>query len=135
MNKTLIIVSAILFSWMSALAEDTPAVSSLLHQYRTQGAAKADPIAGERLWHQGSFQPDLGRTISCTSCHGVDLGKDGKHIRTGKVIKPMAPSTNPERLQDTKKIEKWFRRNCKLVFARECSPQEKADILGYLLQQ
>ena len=31
------------------------------------------------------------------------------------------------------KVDKWFRRNCKDVLARECSAAEKADVLAWLI--
>ena len=34
-----------------------------------------------------------------------------------------------------KKIEKWFKRNCKEAWGRECTAQEKADFLTYLITQ
>ena len=43
----------------------------------------------------------------------------------------MAPSVNPKRFTDLKKVEKWFRRNCKWTWGRECNAQEKADILQW----
>ena len=64
---------------------------------------------------------------SCTTCHGTDQAKPGRHQRTGKVIESMAPSVNPQRLTDVAKIEKWFVRNCKWTLGRECSAQEKGD--------
>jgi hypothetical protein len=47
----------------------------------------------------------------------------------------MAPSVNSERLTDPKFIEKWFRRNCIQTLGRECTPQEKGDVLTYLRAQ
>ncbi len=60
----------------------------------------------------------------------IDKGLDD--IKTGKVIKPMAASKNPERFQDSKKVEKWFLRNCKWTFGRQCTVQEKIDTLSWL---
>ena len=34
---------------------------------------------------------------------------------------------------DSARVDKWFRRNCKDVLARECSAAEKADVLAYLI--
>ena len=70
---------------------------------------------------------------SCASCHGAVPITEGKHASTSKLIKPLAPAANPQAFTDTAKIEKWFRRNCKDVLERECSPTEKADVLAYLL--
>ncbi len=102
------------------------AVDELLARYQAEGAQSIDAARGERLWMQQHGDR------SCTSCHGKDLTKPGKHQRTGKTIEPMAPSVNPERLTDVRKIEKWFLRNCKWTLGRECSAQEKADILAWL---
>ena len=97
-----------------------------LQTYRQQGVEHADPERGRQLW----FSTHNGR--GCTSCHGEDLTTAGRHAKTGKTIEPMAPSVNPARYTSGKTIEKWFLRNCKWTFARECSAQEKADILSWL---
>jgi hypothetical protein len=97
--------------------------------YRQHGVVQSDPQRGEKLW----FSSENNR--SCTSCHGNDPGSNGKHIKTGKLIHPMALSVNPVRYQTGKKIEKWFLRNCKWTFGRECNAQEKADILAWLASQ
>jgi hypothetical protein len=47
----------------------------------------------------------------------------------------MAPSVNPQRLTDARKIEKWFKRNCEWTWGRACTIQEKGDILRFLQQQ
>ena len=57
------------------------------------------------------------------------------HAATGKTIQPLAPAANAQRFTDTAKVEKWFRRNCNDVVGRECSAQEKADILAWLSSQ
>ena len=36
-------------------------------------------------------------------------------------------------ISDSAKVEKWFRRNCKDVLARECTAAEKADVLAWLM--
>ena len=45
----------------------------------------------------------------------------------------MAPAANPERFSETKKVEKWFKRNCNDVLDRECTAQEKGDVMSYLM--
>lgn len=103
--------------------------SDSLDAYRLQGVQRADPQRGKTLW----YATDNER--GCTSCHGDHPADSGAHIKTGKKIEPMAPSLNPSRLRSAKKIEKWFLRNCKWTFGRECSVQEKADILSWLANQ
>ena len=55
-----------------------------------------------------------------------------KHASTGKAIEALAPAFNPKSLTDTARVDKWLRRNCKDVLARECTAAEKADVLAYL---
>jgi len=93
------------------------------------GLTMADQNNGQQLWNS------VVNKRSCTSCHGDTPADIGKHIKTGKIIQPMALSVNGERFQDGKKVEKWFLRNCKWTFGRECNVQEKADILSWLSNQ
>jgi cytochrome c peroxidase len=89
--------------------------------------------AGNALQGEVFFNSKHGGQWSCASCHGAPAVVDGKHASTGKTIKPLAPAGNPDAFTDTAKIDKWFRRNCKDVLSRECTPAEKADVLAYLL--
>lgn len=89
---------------------------------------------GQKLWVQ-EVVDDKGEARACTSCHGTDLTQAGQHKTTQKTIKPMAKSVNSKRYTDDKKVAKWFKRNCKWTWGRECTEQEKSDILAYLLAQ
>lgn len=84
--------------------------------------------AGERF-----FKQTHGNEWSCSSCHTENPAAAGKHARTGKTIRALAPAANAERFTDTAKVEKWFKRNCNDVLGRACTPQEKGDVLTYLL--
>ena len=79
------------------------------------------------------FKSRHGGDWSCSVCHTDDPTAVGKHTVTKKVIEPLAPSANPARFTNAKKVEKWFKRNCKDVLKRECTAQEKGDVLAYLL--
>lgn len=70
---------------------------------------------------------------SCSSCHTADPKAVGRHAATGKLIQPLAPAAQPDRLTDPAKVDKWFRRNCGDVLNRECTPREKADVVAWLL--
>ncbi len=76
-----------------------------------------------------------GKPISCTTCHGKDLTQYGENKRTGKVIKPLAPSVNPKSLTKLKKIKKWLRRNFRDVYKRQGTAKEKGDVLHYLMDK
>ncbi|GAB6043345.1 DUF1924 domain-containing protein [Endothiovibrio diazotrophicus] len=96
-------------------------------------SAQAEPgsaSAGEAMWTR-PFSVD-GENRSCADCHTADLTAAGRHVRTRKTIEPMAPSVNPQRLSDPKKVEKWFKRNCRWTLGRECNDQEKGDFLAYI---
>jgi len=108
-------------------AVQAAAVDDLLHQYQSQGAGPFSSAAGEKFWEQQNNH--AGEPRRCALCHSSNLSATGKHAVTGKAIKPLAPSANPERLTDVEKIEKWLERNCKWTLGRSCTPQEKGDVL------
>ena len=108
------------------------AVADLLANYQAQGAGPFDAKAGARRWSENFTDAETGQTINCASCHRAELRQPGEHLRTRKPIEPMSPAANPQRLTDVKKIEKWFLRNCKGTWGRECTAQEKGDFLVYI---
>ena len=107
-------------------------MSELEAKYQAKGAGPFSAAAGEALWNKTFVDTKSGKERNCTICHTTDLTKPGKHARTGKVIEPMAPSVNSKRLTKVKNIKKWFVCNCKWTFERECTAQEKGDLLAYL---
>ncbi len=129
LNKHIITIILLLFIPINFAYAGNNAVNILLQEYITQGANTADAEQGKQLW-QKTFTKNGKR--SCASCHTKNLTQFGKHLKTGKVIKPMSPSFNPERLTNIKKINKWFKRNCKWTIGRECSAQEKTNLLIYI---
>ncbi|NOY72518.1 MAG: DUF1924 domain-containing protein [Gammaproteobacteria bacterium] len=108
-------------------------MDDLYKYYNPQGELTFGAERGKTLWHKKHLDKK-GKERACTTCHGEDLRKSGKHAKTGKVIDPLAASVNKERFTDLKKVKKWFKRNCKWVLGRECTDQEKGDILKYLSQ-
>jgi hypothetical protein len=126
----ILMAAAMLLATTAALA--TPATDGLFARYKSAGAAGFDGERGGKAWARETKGED-GQMMSCATCHGQDLGREGRHHKTNKVIAPMAPSANKERFTDAKKIEKWFKRNCNDVLARECTAQEKGDFLKFLL--
>ncbi len=44
----------------------------------------------------------------------------------------MAHSVNSKRYTDYRTVEDFLARNCVLVFKRECTAQEKGDVLAWL---
>jgi hypothetical protein len=93
------------------------------------GFAGFSPQRGEKF-----FQAAHGSDWSCASCHTPNPAATGRHAKTGKAIAPLAPAANPERFTSLATAEKWFKRNCNDVVGRECSAQEKGDVLAWLTQ-
>ena len=129
---TLITTVGILLSLSGVAQADQKIVDQLLNGFKKQGAQEANAQLGKDLWSKGFKQNKDGSLRRCSTCHSDDLTKTGKHIRTGKAIKPMSPSVNPKRLTSQKKVKKWLLRNCKWTLGRECSAQEKANIIAYI---
>ena len=120
---------ALTFSASFALA-DSPV--NLLETYKSQAKA-AGVVAGDVARGQSFFNSTHGNEWKCASCHGALPTGKGEHAITHKVIEPLAPAFNAQRFSDLAKADKWFRRNCKDVLARECSAAEKADVLAWLM--
>ena len=79
------------------------------------------------------FKSTHGGDWSCSTCHTQNPAAPGKHTKTDKPIKPLAPAANTERFTDPAKVEKWFKRNCNDVLNRACTPLEKGDVLTFML--
>jgi hypothetical protein len=125
-------ISAILAGLLIGIASaglSAADVNDVQNHYRAQGAGSFDSGRGEALWNSRPYE---GR--QCADCHGPDLTRSGRHQQTKKTIEPMAASVNAGRYTDLKEVEKWFTRNCKSTWGRECTPQEKGDLLEYLKQ-
>lgn len=98
-------------------------------------AKQANPSFTEFSATRGEnfFKSKHGNEWSCSTCHTDNPAALGKHAKTSKDIQPLAPSANSERFTDESKVAKWFKRNCKDVLDRVCTPQEKGDVLAYLI--
>lgn len=74
-----------------------------------------------------------GHQVACASCHTANPANTGKHIVTGKPIRPLAPAVNPDRFSDIDKVEKEFTNHCNDIIGRDCTAQEKGNFITYLL--
>ncbi|HET9594693.1 MAG TPA: DUF1924 domain-containing protein [Anaeromyxobacteraceae bacterium] len=117
-------------------AAASPVAAGLLREYEAEarrlrpgfGAFSAEE--GHRLY-RAEFLHD-GQKVSCSSCHTPDPRSRGM-TPAGKIVEPLAPAANPERLSDRSQVEKWFKRNCKQVLGRECTAEEKGHFVTWLL--
>jgi mono/diheme cytochrome c family protein len=116
----------------AALMAASPEMQTYMQQLQSQANKPFDAARGEAIFtseHIGK----KGEKISCTSCHGANLATAGKNVHTGKVIEALSPKANPTRLSSVKEVKKWLRRNFNDVYNREGTPQEKGDVLTYIM--
>lgn len=121
----------------SAAMQLNPEISSYMKELEKQ-ARQEDPSfkgfeaeRGKKIFSEEQPHKD-NKKISCTTCHTKDLKKQGKNAKTGKLIEPLAPSSNKKRLTNSKDVEKWIRRNFKDVYGREGTAREKGDVLTFI---
>lgn len=74
-----------------------------------------------------------GKQVACASCHTSDPADTGKHLVTGKPIRPLSPVTNAKRFSSLEKVEKNFTKHCHDIIGRDCTALEKGDFIAYLL--
>lgn len=115
----------------------SPLALELLREYEAI-ARKANPAfvgfsaaEGRRIYFAEHAQD--GGKVSCAQCHSDDPRRNGR-TPMGKIVEPLAPAANPDRLTDRRDVEKWFKRNCKQVIGRECTAEEKGHFLTFLLE-
>ena len=134
MKHAVITIALMLFFFNKQL--HAGGVDDLINHYATQTKSETQSFVGfdsnrGKALYLKEFTSGKKDTPSCTSCHTSNPTQFGE-TRAGKAIEPMAFSVNPERYQSLKKAEKWFRRNCKSVLGRECTPTEKGDFLSFM---
>jgi hypothetical protein len=119
---------------LAKAADPAAARQAILKRLQAQNAGK--PFSAERgkAFFLGKHTGGKPKINSCTVCHTKNPRAHGR-TRTGKVIKPMAVSANPQRFTDPRKVAKWFRRNCRTVLGRECTAQEKGDFITFMMSQ
>lgn len=76
-----------------------------------------------------------GKPLACASCHTANPADAGKHIVTGKKIRPLSPAVNPKRFGDIAHVEKQFTKHCNEVVGSDCTPQEKANYIAFLIEE
>jgi len=135
MIKKCVMSSALVIFMLDSYPVLAQGDNEVLQVYASQGVTKYDAEHGRTLWQEKNKGDAPYQSRSCESCHGQNLKQHGRHIKTNKKINPIAPSANTRSLKSIKKVKKWFKRNCKWTKGRECSAQEQADILAYLLTQ
>lgn len=72
--------------------------------------------------------------ILCRACHVINDEEhpDPEHAKK-RIIEAFAPGANPERFHDPGLVEKYFGTNCLMVLKRQCTAQEKGDLISWLV--
>lgn len=133
MSRVLLSLGLLAVSVYSMPAAQAETPNEILAMIKAEAASKPGFQGFSAANGETFFHVKHGGEWSCASCHTDNPMNEGKHAKTEKVIKPLAPAANAERFTEVKKVEKWFKRNCNDVLDRECTAQEKGDVLSYLL--
>jgi cytochrome c peroxidase len=159
MHQPLLLSPLVLCAALGAGAACAAGPEAFLEQYARQATA-ADPgftgfsaqrgaafyLRPHQVDEMGSVscaschQPDPRKSseahhdqIPCRACHVVFSGQPEGHRPTRRELQALAPSANPERFTNEWRTEYWFAYNCKLLLGRECTAQEKGDLITWLL--
>lgn len=91
------------------------------------------PSAGKQFYNR--IVKNEGHEVACASCHTKNPANIGKNIVTKKLIKPLSPVVNAERFTNIDDVEANFSDHCNDIVGSECSAQEKANFIAYLLTE
>ncbi len=126
-----------LFLGLTAISLNVFAADDILKIFvekekQTNPSFKSFSVAeGEKIFRTERVN-SKGEKVSCMTCHTSNPKAEGL-TRANKVVEPLAPSVNKERFTDIAKVEKWFKRNCKDVYDRECTNTEKGHFTAWIL--
>lgn len=128
----------ILLSSLSLSAQADVATAQKLADKYAAIAQHIDPQSPGLSAEEGQafFTRELtikGKQVACASCHTSNPADSGKHIVTGKPIRPLSPVTNDKRFSSMEKVEKNFTKHCNDIIGRDCTAQEKGNFIAYLL--
>lgn len=146
MKTISIIVSALIGLSASSLYADAGTAQQLVDKYAAMAKAADPAYAGPSAADGKSFftreviqfkgdPANPGKAIACASCHTANPADSGKHLVTGKPIKPLSPVVNAKRFKSIDTVEKRFSKHCNEVVGSDCTAQEKANYIAYLLTE
>jgi len=133
--KSLTLIISLSVALLSTAVSANSDLTQLIDSYQADSSTLPDAKKGQQLWNKKFTGKAPFTERSCQTCHNSNLQQSGQHIRTQKIIKPLAPSVNKNSLNNIKKVKKWLKRNCKWTLGRECNNEEKASLLLYIKQQ
>jgi hypothetical protein len=139
--KKLNIVLVALLGLTAASAQADVANAEKLVSIYTAIAKNADsnypgPSADEgKVFFNRKIKLGNGKDMACASCHTANPADEGKHIITGKAIRPLSPVVNPKRFEDFEKVQDKFTQHCTDIIGKDCTAAEKASYITYLLTE
>ena len=134
----LILAAAFSFSGLTAHADVTNAAKLEKKYVQIAQSVNADftPSASEgKIFFNRKFKLNNGKEAACASCHTTNPADSGKHIVTGKLIRPLSPTVNSKRFTDLDKVEEKFTEHCNDILGADCSAAEKANFIVYLMSE
>lgn len=121
---------AIIFSALISLGVAQANPSDILAGYAAKAGSPPSAERGQKFFTQ-KWKGNLFE--SCAECHTLMPTGRGRDQTSEKPMTALAPAANPKRFTDAARVENYFRLNCKDVVGRECSAQEKADVIAWLI--
>ncbi len=140
MKKLSIVLLALLsLSAISAQASIANA-KKLVLIYHTQAIGENKDFAGPsaeegKAFYNNKVKGANGKETACASCHTANPADNGKHIVTGKTIKPLSPVVNEKRFADFDKVEAKFTQHCVDILGADCTAAQKANYISYVLTE
>jgi hypothetical protein len=139
--KNLNIVLAVLLSITAisaqasiANAEKMVTIYSAIAKH--DNASYAGPTAADgKLFFNKKMKLANGKEAACASCHTANPADNGKNTETGKSIDPLSPVINAKRFSDFEKVEDKFTKHCNDILGKDCTPEEKASYITYVLTE
>ena len=140
MKKSSIVLAALLGLATVSAQADVANAEKLAQKYteiaKVVNPAYAGPSAVEgKLFFNRTIKGANGKEAACASCHTTNPANEGKHIVTGKRILPLSPVVNAKRFSNLDNVEDKFTEHCNDIIGTDCTPQEKANFIGYLLTE
>ncbi len=139
MKKLNIVLAALLGLTAVSAQADVANAEKLAQKYTTIAKIVNPEYAGPSVMEGKMFFNRKinvsGKEAACASCHTANPANEGKHIVTGKAIRPLSPAVNNKRFNDLDKVEDKFTEHCNDIIGSDCTPEEKANFIGYVLTE
>lgn len=140
MKKISIVLAALLSLTAISAQASIANAKKLVIIYHTQAIAENKDFPGPsaeegKIFYNNVVKATNGKETACASCHTANPADKGKHIETGKTIKPLSPVVNAKRFADFEKVEAKFTQHCVDILGQDCTAAQKANYISYVLTE